>query len=108
MKRTIVLLFVLAGTALPAFAAKRVTVAQFEQAVAGFLNKPDAEAAFRIADMQLTERLTAARIQRLSATLPGNRSREALTVVADASEFQPPARRFRPGPHLTCLPNGAS
>ena len=90
MKRTIVVLLVLAGLTPVAEAAKRVTAAQFEQAVASLHGKSDTETAFLVADMQLTERLSQPRLARLTATLPGERSRQALTAVADASEFQPP------------------
>jgi VWFA-related protein len=90
MKRVIGVLLVLAGVAPFAMAAKKVTVAQFEQAVTAFHTKPDAEAAFLAADMQLTERLSPARIARLNALLTGEKSRQALAAVADASEFQPP------------------
>jgi hypothetical protein len=49
-----------AAAALPLYAAKRVTVAQLEQALttAGGAHKPDAEIARQIRGFELTERLT--------------------------------------------------
>jgi hypothetical protein len=51
MRQWIVVLLVLAGAIPVAQAARRVTEAQFEQAVANLPSKPDAEAAFLVADM---------------------------------------------------------
>ena len=65
-------------------------MAQFEQAVAALNAKQDSEAAFLVADMQLTERLSPARIERLRGLMTGEKSRQALTAVADASEFEAP------------------
>ena len=90
MSRMIVVLLILTAVASSLRAARRVTAAQFENAVAAFRAKSDAEAAFLVADMQLTERLGEARLARLNAMLTGEKSRQALTAVADASEFQPP------------------
>src|SRR4051794_36532219 len=91
MRRVLVLLLVLAGANSLGYGARRVTAAQFEQSVAAIRSKPDAEAAFLLADMQLTERLSELRMARLNAQLAGEKSRQALAAVADASEFQPPA-----------------
>ena len=91
MKRAIAWLVILAGVVPPVEAAKRLSAAEFEHALADFRGKPDAEAAFRIADVELTERLGGSRLARLNAMLTGEKSRQALMAVADASEFQPPA-----------------
>ena len=81
--------------ALSAGAAKRVTVAQLEQALdaAGAAHKPDAEIARQIGGMELSERLTEAALGRLNAQLvPGSRAALALEMLADQSAFlDPPA-----------------
>jgi VWFA-related protein len=90
MRHPFVMLLALFGAIPVAHAARRVTAAQFEQAVAAFHSRSDAEGAFLIADMQLTERLSELRVARLNALLTGEKSRHALIAVADGSEFQPP------------------
>jgi hypothetical protein len=67
--RTLVLLLTLAGFVLPAFAAKRVTVAQLEQELAAISGRPDAEVARQLSDWELTERLSTARLDRLETNL---------------------------------------
>ncbi len=89
MMRWIAILLLVIG-AVPAPGARRVNLAQLEQMVSALHGKPDAEVAFRIADQELTERLSPARTARLTAALPGEKSRQALIAVADASQFQPP------------------
>jgi VWFA-related protein len=89
MKRTIFVLLVVSGMVVPCQAVKRVTAAQLEQFVTGLHGKPDADQAYQIGDLELTERLSAERTARLSAALPGEKSRQALTAIADASSFQP-------------------
>jgi hypothetical protein len=94
MKRLIVLLL-LAGMALPAFAATKttttkVTVAQLQQALAAVQGKPDAEVAQQLADMELTEQLSAAGFARLDAALPGDKARQALMILADSAGFLNP------------------
>lgn len=90
MKRSIFLLLVLSGIAFPCHAVKRVTAAQLEQLVTSLHGKPDSDLAYQIGDLELTERLSAERTTRLSAALPGEKSRQALTAIADASQFQAP------------------
>jgi len=94
------LAFFLLTTALvlPAEAADKVTVQQFEQAVAAAQAKPDKDAAQVIAGLELTERLTPARLEKLKAILPGEQSRQALLAVADASAlFTLPGADIPPG-----------
>jgi hypothetical protein len=92
MKRTAVVLLILCGITIPALAVKRVTIAQLEQLINTFRGKQDSDLAYQIADAQLTERLSTDRVARMSASLPGDKSRQALTAIAAASEFQyPPA-----------------
>ncbi len=96
MKRTIFLLLVLSGMVVPCQAVKRVTAAQLEQLVASLHGKPDGDLAYQIGDLELTERLSAERTARLGAALPGEKSRQALTAIADASSFQAPPAEETP------------
>jgi len=63
-----------------------VTVAQLEQTV-GAAHQSDRDVARLLLGLQLTQRLSAERFDRLDQALPGHRSREALLVVADLSAF---------------------
>ncbi len=83
-------LLALFGIACPVFAAKQVTVAEFEQAIKQIQGKPDADAAWQIANLQLTERLSSVEFNSLESSLPGDLSRQALRGVADASDFLDP------------------
>jgi VWFA-related protein len=87
-----VLCFILAGIALPALAANRVTVEQLEQVLAAAKAKPDADVARQLSGLELTERLSTARLEQLEAALPGEKSQQALLALADISAFlDPPA-----------------
>jgi VWFA-related protein len=90
MKRTIYLLLVLSGIVVPCPAVKRVTTAQLEQLVTNLHGKPDADLAYQVGDLELTERLGPERIARLGAALPGEKSRQALAGIAAASQFHAP------------------
>jgi hypothetical protein len=81
------LLLLLAAFALPAPAASRVTVEQLQQAVAAAHGKPDKAVAQSLGNLELTERLSTARLERLKADLPGDQARLALLALADASAF---------------------
>ena len=85
--RRFALLLVLASLALPALAFDKVTVDQLQQAVAAAQGKRDKEVAEQLAGLELTERLSTARYERLKAGLPGDQSRLALLALADASAF---------------------
>lgn len=90
--RKLALVLLLAVIALPAMAAKRVTVGQLEQVLTAAHGKQDAKVAQQLANLELTERLSAARLARWEASLPGAESRRALVVLADMSAFlDPPA-----------------
>jgi VWFA-related protein len=90
--RKCLLCLILAGCALPVFAASRVTVEQLQQVLAATKAKPDADLAKQLSGLELTERLSSASLARLQATLPGENSRQALVALADASAFlDPPA-----------------
>lgn len=85
--RTLILLLTFVGFALPAFSAKRVTVALLEQELAADQGRPDAEVARQLSDLELTERLSTARFVRLESDLPGEKARQALMMLADPSSF---------------------
>ena len=79
--RKLPLVFLLLQVALPAFAAKRITVAQLERLVAENHAKSDAKIAPRFYDLELTERLSAAKLAALkqpcrapSPAVPSSRS----------------------------------
>ncbi len=75
------------GLAVPAFAGDRVTVDQLENAVTRAHSGSDAQVAKQLSEMELTERLSTARLERMETVLPGKGSRLALIAVADASVF---------------------
>ena len=91
--RRCVLLACFAALVSPAFAAKRVTVEQLQQVLSATHGKPDAEIARQLSDLQLTDRLTTARLLQLEKDLPGSEAQQALTALADLSAFLnlPPA-----------------
>jgi VWFA-related protein len=68
-------------------AVSKVTVAQLEQTLAADQGSPDAKLADKLSALEMTERLSAARLARLKAKLPGEKARQALTVLADSAEF---------------------
>jgi hypothetical protein len=63
------------------------TVQQFEKMLAAAHTKRDGEFARQLYVTELTERLSAEKLARWKAQMPGAKSREALTAVADRSEF---------------------
>ncbi len=84
--------FVPVGFAAPPGAATNLTVDQLDQLLKQIRGQSDAKAARQITGVKLTERASAERIARWEADLAGDRSREALMVVADVSAFlAPPA-----------------
>ena len=89
MKRFAWILVVLLLASL-AWAAKRVTVDQLEQILNASQGKPDAEVAWHLSDLELTERLSSTRLARLKASIPDEKVQAALVVLADASEFRDP------------------
>ena len=101
--RALALLLTLTGFVLPAFGAKRVTVDGLEQTLAAAHGLQDAEVARQLSDLELTERLSTAKLKRLETNLPGKESRQALMILADASAFlDPPAAEIpdQPTPDL--------
>ena len=81
------LLVLLTLITLPSFAAKRVTVDQLEGILVAIKGKPDPTMARQLSNLELTERLSAAKLSRLQAASPGPASRLSLLVLADLSGF---------------------
>jgi hypothetical protein len=69
---------------------EKVTVDQLEQALSVAHGKADVEMAQALSSLELTERLSAARLAHLKADLPGEKSQQALAILADQSAFLPP------------------
>jgi VWFA-related protein len=98
MRKWVTLLFLL-GIAWPAWAAKTMSVEQMEQLLNKLQGKPDGKVAGELDDVQLTERVTLARLTRWEAQFPGSRTREQLIKLADTSAFQnPPGSDVVPDP----------
>jgi len=69
-----------------------VNVAQLEQTLGTSHNETDADLAQQLSRLELTERLGTVELTRLSGSLPGEKSRAALMLLADKSAFlDPPA-----------------
>jgi VWFA-related protein len=86
MRRAAVIL-ILAAVFARGLAAKQVTVKQLEQLLTASQTKPDSELAQQLSDLQLTQRMTSARLLKLRDKLPGAKSQQALTALADYSAF---------------------
>ena len=90
--RRLPLLLLLVGIASPVFPAKivgvrKVTVEQLEKFLVSTHRLPDAKAAQQIYQLELTERMSAVRLARAEADLPGPASRKALFAVSDVGAF---------------------
>jgi len=66
---------------------EEITAMQLEQRLVTIQGKPDADAALMLSRLELTERLSTARLARFNAALPGDKSRQALMLVADSAAF---------------------
>jgi VWFA-related protein len=98
--RKIAYFLLLVGLALPADAA-HVTVAQLEQALTSAKGRSDGDVARLLSDMELTQRLSTARLTYWQQQFPGNKARQSLLVLADASGFlNLPAEAEPPTPDL--------
>ena len=71
-------------------APKKIGSDELVQLVAAAQSMPDADAAQKLSDLVLTDRLSGTRLADLTGKLPGEKSRMALMLVADQSIFQPP------------------
>jgi len=91
--RRLILLGLMAFLVLPAEAAKRITVQQLEQALAEETasHRADAEVVHRLAEVELSQRLTDETLDRFVRKLPlGPRTALALEMLADQSAFLDP------------------
>jgi hypothetical protein len=71
---------------------KRVTTSQLKQILAETNRMPDGTAAQKLYRLELTERLSEAKLSRYQADLPGIQDKQALMTVYDRSSFlDPPA-----------------
>jgi len=71
---------------------ERVTVEQLEHALSTINGSSDAEVARQLSGMELSQRLSTARLATLKARLKGKKARQALVALADESVFlAPPA-----------------
>jgi hypothetical protein len=76
----------------PPAGIERVAVTQLEHALSTIDGSSDAEVARQLSCMELSERLSSARLATLQATLKGKKARQALVALADESVFlAPPA-----------------
>lgn len=71
-------------------APQKISVGQLVQIVEAGRQASDADLAQKLAGLELTEQLSGARLSKMMAALPGDKSRMALTLVADQSIFLPP------------------
>lgn len=85
--RLIALLACIVPVSLSGLAQDRVTVDQLEQRLAADHNRSDRDLAQRLANMQLTQRISIIRLEKLEGALPGPESRGQLLGVADLSEM---------------------
>jgi len=85
--RRVAILLLISALSLPGFAVKRVPVDQLEQIVAAAHGKNDSKLGDEIYGLELTERLSAARLARDLAALPGPAARQAMQSIADIAEF---------------------
>jgi hypothetical protein len=95
MRRTV--LFLMAGLlALPLYSqkaakAETVTVEQLTALLTADAANGDAEIANELGGLQLSERLSTGRFARLNAGLPGEKSKLALTILADSAALLAPS-----------------
>jgi hypothetical protein len=80
-------------------AAKSVTVGQLEQLLYSLRGKSDGKVAQELSDLELTERVSLARLAHWEREFPGSKTHEALTKLADlAASLNPPAADVVPIP----------
>jgi len=85
--RLLAMLLLMAWATLPVLAARKVTVVELKRTLDGAHGNSDAHLARRLSGLVLTERLDAKELARWEAALPGAKSRQALTLLADMSGF---------------------
>ncbi len=86
--RKLAVFLLLGASASFCLAARGVTAEELEQLLAGARSKPDAKLAQQLSDLELTERLSAARFLRLDSELPGPESRRWLVILSDLAAFR--------------------
>jgi hypothetical protein len=79
-----------AGRRVLALAGREISGEQLEHMLAGSNREPDVKVAKQLSDLELTERLSAARLARCEANLRGPDARRALIALADRSLFLDP------------------
>lgn len=91
--RDLAILLLLFGISQAACAAKLVTLDQVDRLLISARHQSDRKLADKLFDMELTERVSPARLARWETELAGPKSRQAMVELADASEFLhlPPA-----------------
>jgi VWFA-related protein len=83
-------LILLWGIASPAIASKTMSVKQMEDLLVNLHGKPDDKVVGELENVQLTERVSLARLTRWEAEFPGKRAHEQLVKLADLSAFLEP------------------
>jgi VWFA-related protein len=85
-------LLVLLAAAIPALAAKRITVDELKQTIslAQTVHRPDDVVVQQLAEVKLTARLTGAQLAQMVAACPGPKTAQALHAIADQSAFLDP------------------
>jgi len=79
-----------AGRRVLALAGREISGEQLEQMLAGSNREPDVKVAKQLSELELTERLNVARLERCEANLRGPDARRALIALADRSSFLDP------------------
>jgi hypothetical protein len=87
MRRSLAFLLFSVVIGIPAQAAKHITVKQLDQGLADAKNKPDQELARWLYSLTLSERMSCQSLQHRQDSMPGDKSRKALTALADSSAF---------------------
>jgi hypothetical protein len=87
MRNLVLVLVLMLAAGVPAFAIRRVTAVELEKLLSATHERNDAKVASQISGLELTERLSAARMGRIRATLPGAKATQALVTLADVAEF---------------------
>jgi len=72
-------------------AAQRVTAEQLSAVLTANAGKDDGQIAAELSNLQLTERLAAGQRSRLTAGLPGEKSQQAMAILADSAALLQPA-----------------
>ncbi len=87
-------------------AQQNVTVDRLPALLSADTNKSDNEVAAELAGLMLTERLSAARLALLNVVMPGEKSKEALAILADSAAWleSPPGEvPAKPAPDAAAL-----